>query len=268
MTVSSTLNRKTYAGNGVTVSFATSPLIFFSDDDLVVNVTNDDTQETALLVLDTDYTVTGGNGEVGTVDLTLYGAPATGYTVVIKRALEVVQEYDPENNDINDAEALEQALDKLTMMVQQLSNRFAFVIQRSEADVTNVSYILPPGYGDVLGRDESGNIVSVDPADLPNTQPLTIRNVTATTYTIVAGDNQNIVNMVNGGTVTAPTGLTTGFMVGITSGSGVVAIEDDGNCEVRVAASFFPSLSETDSFATLTLTATDSWLLYGDLLPA
>ena len=264
MTVASTLNRKTYAGNGVTVAFATSPVVFYEDEDLVVNVTVDATGATEELVLGDDYSVTGGNGSAGTV--TLLVTPATGETVVIRRVLDTVQEFDPENNDVSDADALEQALDKLTMMVQQLSNRFAYVVQRSEADITNVSYILPPGYGDVIGRDDDGNIISIDPDDLPLQQrAMSVRAVTASTYTLVEDDDQNIVNMVNGGAVSVPDTLTVGHMTGIVSGSGSVTVAGTGGASVVVAASYAASLNETNSFATVLLKSAHTWLLFGNL---
>lgn len=124
MTVSSTTNRKTFAGNGVTTSFATSPVVFFDTSDLVLTVVTDSTGASETLMENTDYTVTGGAGATGTVSLaggsSPYGAPAAGTTLVIRRVLPLTQDDDFLNNDINDAEVLEDALDRLVMVAQQL----------------------------------------------------------------------------------------------------------------------------------------------------
>jgi len=124
MTVSSTTNRKTFSGNGVTTSFATSPVVFFDTSDLVLTVVTDSTGASETLVENTDYTVTGGAGTTGTVSLaggsSPYGAPAVGTTLVIRRVLPLTQEDDFLNNDINDAEVMEDALDRLVMVAQQL----------------------------------------------------------------------------------------------------------------------------------------------------
>ena len=76
------------------------------------------------LVLDTDYTVSGGDGSTGTVDLSggssPYGAPAATQTVVIVRDVALTQSSDFINNDTSDAEVVEDAFDRLTMIAQQL----------------------------------------------------------------------------------------------------------------------------------------------------
>lgn len=147
MTVSSTTNRRTYGGNNSTTSFATSPIIFFDTDDLTIYVTDDVTNDTTLLVENTDYTVTGGDGSTGTVSLAggsvPYGAPAVNTTLVIVRELDLVQETDFQNNDVSDAEVLEDALDKLTLMAQQLQGQIDRVIRLPDSDVSGADVTLP-----------------------------------------------------------------------------------------------------------------------------
>ena len=58
MTISTTTNRVTTAGNGVSTNFS-FPYYFLADADLVVYVVNDTTLVATLQVLDTDYSVTG-----------------------------------------------------------------------------------------------------------------------------------------------------------------------------------------------------------------
>lgn len=126
MTVASTTNRKSFSGDGVTTSFGTSPVVFYESTDLVVEVYSS-AGVAATLTEGTQYTVSGGSstGATGTVNLAggtaPYGAPAVGTTLLIRRVLPLVQEADFVNNDINDAEVSETALDKLTMIAQQIS---------------------------------------------------------------------------------------------------------------------------------------------------
>jgi len=124
MTVSSTTNRKTYAGDSVTTSFGTSPVVFFDTSNLVVSVVDDTAGTITTLVEGTKYTVSGGAGSTGTVSLAGGTAPhgvlVTGTTLVILRIMPLTQVVDLVNNDANDAEVMEDALDKLTMIAQQL----------------------------------------------------------------------------------------------------------------------------------------------------
>jgi len=135
MTVASALNRKTYAGDDATTVFATSPVVFFEAADLDVYTVVDATGVETLLTLNTDYTVSGGSatGAVGTVDLSggsaPYGALPTGETLLILRVLDLLQESDYVQNDPSDANVQETAIDRLTMIVQQLSEENDRAIQ-------------------------------------------------------------------------------------------------------------------------------------------
>ena len=143
MTISNTESRKTYAGNGATTSFSTSPVIFYDTSDLVVYVTTDATGVSTTLVENTTYTVTGGDGAVGTVNLAggsaPYGAPATGTTLVIQREVPATQAADFVNNDDSDAEVVETAFDRLTVICQQIANRLLRAFRLSDSDVTGAS---------------------------------------------------------------------------------------------------------------------------------
>jgi len=160
MTVSSTTNRKTFAGNGVTTSFATSPVVFFDTSDLVLTVVTDSTGASETLMENTDYTVTGGAGTTGTVSLaggsSPYGAPAAGTTLVIRRVLPLTQDDDFLNNDINDAEVLEDRLDRLTMIDQQIDEETgrSLKVPSSEGEQTDIVVAGKAGY--YLRRNVAG----------------------------------------------------------------------------------------------------------------
>lgn len=167
MTVSSTVNRKTFAGNGVTTSFATSPVVFFDTSDLVLTAVTDSTGASEALVENTDYTVTGGAGSTGTVSLaggsSPYGAPAAGITLVIRRVLPLTQDDDFLNNDINDAEVLEDRLDRLTMIAQQLDEGNDLGVRLSSNETaTDALTVLPFDRASrYLGFDASKELVAL-----------------------------------------------------------------------------------------------------------
>ena len=116
MTVSTEVDHNEYTGNGVTTTF---PYTFriFQKSDLVVQVVDLD-ENITLLVLDTDYTVTGAGGYTGG-NVILATALASGYQISISRELPVTQETDLRNQGKFFAEVHEDAFDKLTMLIQQ-----------------------------------------------------------------------------------------------------------------------------------------------------
>lgn len=128
MTVSSSTAKVSYSGNSSTVAFAVN-FYFLADSHLKVVSRAADGTET-VKALTTDYTVAGaGNPAGGTV--TMVTAPATGTTLVIARNVPITQLTDYTANDPFPAETHEQALDKLTMEVQQINEAVARAIKLS-----------------------------------------------------------------------------------------------------------------------------------------
>jgi hypothetical protein len=162
MTVSSETSRKTFTGDGVTTSFGTSPMVFFDDADLKVYVVTTATGASTLLTLTTDYTVSGGDGSTGTVSLAgLYGAPSASQTLVIVRDVAITQGSDFVQNDASDAEVVEDALDRLTMISQQLNTRLDRSLTLADADVTSASTELPvPEASTLLGWNSGGTALA------------------------------------------------------------------------------------------------------------
>jgi hypothetical protein len=131
MTVSSTTNKVSYSGNGITTVFAYTFKIF-ADGDLDVYIRSSTGTET-LKTLTTDYTVSNA-GVDGGGNVTFVTAPASGETVVIQRKLALTQGTDYVENDPFPAESHEEALDRLTFITQQMQEE----IDRSiKASVTN-----------------------------------------------------------------------------------------------------------------------------------
>ena len=128
---STTTPRIQYAGSGTTGPFNTV-FVFINSEDLKVTRTstlgvND------VLVIDTDYTVTGGSSSSGTVTLT--SNLAVGELLTIQRQTVLTQEVDYVANDRFPAEAHEGALNKLTLITQELSNKFNLVPTFSDTSV-------------------------------------------------------------------------------------------------------------------------------------
>ncbi|MGU4253282.1 hypothetical protein ACVURW_10845 [Escherichia coli] len=127
MTVSTEVDHNEYTGNGVTTTF---PYTFriFQKSDLVVQVVDLD-ENITVLVLDTDYTVTGAGGYTGG-NVILTTALASGYQISISRELPVTQETDLRNQGKFFAEVHEDAFDKLTMLVQQVRSLLRLALRK------------------------------------------------------------------------------------------------------------------------------------------
>jgi len=115
MTVTSTLNRISYAGDGATTAFPV-PFAFFADDELEVVERDTASGAETPKALITDYTVAGGGGATGTV--TANGAPAASVSWTIVRRTRLTQEIDYADNDAFPAETHESGLDRVTMIAQ------------------------------------------------------------------------------------------------------------------------------------------------------
>lgn len=173
MTVSSTTNRKAFTGDAVTTSFGTSPVVFFETSELVVQAVVTATGVATTLVENTDYTVSGGSGSTGTVNLAggsdPYGAPASTETLVIRRVLPFTQTDDFVNNDINDAEVLEDNLDRGIMLMQQLDEEQgrALKVAASEGEQTDIAVAGKAGY--YLRRNAAGTAFELAVGDQNDT---------------------------------------------------------------------------------------------------
>lgn len=117
MTLSTTVARVDYAGNGSTTAFPV-PFAFFGLDELQVIERTDATGIEFTLTRGAQYTVSGGDGSPGTV--TAIVAPAAGKRWAIIRATARTQGADYVENDPFPAETHERALDRLTAIAQEV----------------------------------------------------------------------------------------------------------------------------------------------------
>jgi hypothetical protein len=158
MTVSSTTAKVSYSGNGSTTAFTVS-FYFLLTSDLKVTLRKADGTE-VVKTISTDYTVTGaGVSSGGTV--TMGTAPASGETLVIQRNVPLTQLVDYQPNDPFPANTHEQALDKLTMEIQQLNEALARSIKVSTTNtITSVEFTVDATTRalKVLGFDAAGEL--------------------------------------------------------------------------------------------------------------
>jgi hypothetical protein len=158
MTVSTTTAKVSYSGNGSTTAFSVG-FYFLATSHLKVVLRAADGTET-VKTLGTDYSVSGaGNPSGGTV--TMGTAPASGVTLVIARNVPQTQLVDYQPNDPFPANTHEQALDQLTMEVQQLQEQVTRAIKLSLTN-TMTSTEFTVGASDrankVLGFDSDGEL--------------------------------------------------------------------------------------------------------------
>lgn len=148
MTISTTANRASYVGNGVTTVFPFAPP-FVANSDLVVTETIGAGTPT-LLVLNVDYTVTGaGSSSGGTV--TRLVATANGTVLLIVRAVPFTQGSAWPNGTAFDGPTVEAAFDRAVMLIDQISDRL------DQAVLGTIS-----ANASAIANSPAGNIASIN----------------------------------------------------------------------------------------------------------
>jgi hypothetical protein len=158
MTVSSSTSRVQFNGNGSTTVFAYSFKIF-DEDDLTVIVRSANGTETVKTIT-THYTVSGV-GNAGGGNVTMLTAPASGETLTILREQDLVQELDLVENDPFPSQSVEDALDKLTFIVQQHDEELGRAIKASRTNTISGSEFTVSAAdraNKVFAFDSSGNV--------------------------------------------------------------------------------------------------------------
>ena len=163
MTVSSTTVKNSYSGNSSTTVFAYAFKIF-ADTDLQVIIRSSTGTETTK-TLTTHYTVSGaGDASGGNVTFTSGNTPATGETVVIRRAVPQTQAIDYIANDPFPAESHEEGLDRATMTTQQMQEELdrSFKVSRTNT-ITSSEFTddAATRASKTLGFDSDGNLTTV-----------------------------------------------------------------------------------------------------------
>lgn len=141
MTVSTTVNRASYVGNGSTATYP-YPFRIFLTSDLLVYI------DGVLNVLTVDYTVTGVGNVAGGNIVLVAGNLGNGKILTIVRSLPETQLVDYVANDSFPAETHEAALDRLTMLIQQVHGLIASIprLTASGTSLTSGDFLLT-GWG-------------------------------------------------------------------------------------------------------------------------
>ncbi|HEY0842477.1 hypothetical protein [Methylotenera sp.] len=142
MTISSeTRKAGPFNGNGVTTSF---PFVFktFAKSDVKVIFTDANEIET-ILVLDSDYTVTLNVDQNANPGGSIsYSTLATGQKLTVLGAVEYTQETDVQNQGGFYPEVIENALDKITMLIQQVKEiADRSIVVPASSSVTSENYL-------------------------------------------------------------------------------------------------------------------------------
>jgi len=175
MSISSTISRVDYTGNGAVDTYSYTFKIF-DKEDLLVTVRDTSDVETTLTV-DTHYTVTGvGNAAGGSIALVngafswldSEGDLKSGYTLTIRRVLSLKQETDIRNQGDYFPETHEDTFDKVVMQNQQQQDEIDRSLRLPETvSPANVSAELPvPEAGHFfIWNDDEDALENADPDD-------------------------------------------------------------------------------------------------------
>jgi hypothetical protein len=184
MTVSSTTNKIQYTGNGATVAFG-FPYLMFAASDLLVTLydttANADVSPAPVLngAATYDYTFAGtfdsNLGEYtagGTITFTT--APPANYRVTIERVVPQTQSVTLIDNSKFPANTVNGALDRLTVLVQRVSQLVGQALRYPSSDPSSVSAVMPAA-GErasmYLAFDSSGNPIA-SPAPTSSGTPM------------------------------------------------------------------------------------------------
>lgn len=156
MTISSSTYTASYTASGSTTAF-TVPFYFTSNSDVLVYLVDTNGTQT-LQTITTQYTIAGaGVPSGGTV--TFVSAPTAGLKVYIERDPAITQLVDYQSNDPFPAETHEAALDKLTMIAQNIDGNVSRSIRFPTSDTASSGILVGPALraNKALVFDASGN---------------------------------------------------------------------------------------------------------------
>ncbi len=154
MTISSETFKMIYTCDGSTTVFPYTFKIFEDGDLEVILYTIADGTETTL-TLTTHYTISGA-GDASGGNVTTVASYANTYKIIIRRSLDLTQETDYVANDPFAAETHEDALDKLTMIVQQQQEALDRTILQDASATSSVDFPAPVA-DKLIGWDAAGS---------------------------------------------------------------------------------------------------------------
>jgi len=151
MSVPSTINSEEYVGNGSTATPYPVPFLFFENSHLFVYL--DDSSDP--LIEGTDYAVSGA-GDPNGGSITTSISYDSSHRLRINRIVPLTQLTTYTANGNFPAESHERALDKLTMLVQQLQRQLSRAIRLPDSR-EEIEKLASIAENVVIGTDEEGN---------------------------------------------------------------------------------------------------------------
>jgi hypothetical protein len=186
MTISTTTNRASYAGNGVTVAFSFG-YAFLTTADLVVILKNDSTGVETVKTITTHYAVSGTTDSDGHYPnggtVTMVTAPAVGETLIIYRDLARTQDLNIANLDSFPARSMEKRLDKMAMWVQRLYELVRHAPKFTEGSATFDIPLPEPSASKMLGWNAGATAI----VNYPNFDAIGVTGTRASPTNITAG---------------------------------------------------------------------------------
>ena len=158
MTISSTTVKVSYSGNGSTTVFAYTFKIL--DDDEIQVIIRSSTGTETVKTKTTHYTVSGV-GSSGGGNITFLTAPTATQTVVLRRLTTQTQETDYVANDPFPADSHEEALDRVTMVAQEIQEELGRAIKLSKTNTmtsTEFTVAAADRANKILAFDTNGEI--------------------------------------------------------------------------------------------------------------
>ena len=159
MTISTTIIKSSYSGNGSTTAF-TYNFKITDQDDIEVIIRSANGTET-VKTLTTHYTVSGVGGNSGTVTFTAGNIPVTGETILLRRSTPQTQAMDLIDNDPMSAETIEDAHDKVVAITQELQEQIDRSIKLSRTNtMTSTEFTVDASSraNKILAFDSAGEI--------------------------------------------------------------------------------------------------------------
>lgn len=160
MTISTTIVKNSYSGNGATTVFNYNFKILSSSDLKVIIRSSTGTETTK--TLNTHYTLTGvGSAGGGSITFTAGNIPTSGQTIVLIRDTTQTQSIDYVANDPFPAETHEEGLDKGIILAQELQEEVDRCIKLSRTNsISSTEFTIGAAdrAGKILGFDSNGEL--------------------------------------------------------------------------------------------------------------
>jgi hypothetical protein len=212
MTISSTTRTAgPFTGNGITTTFAFSFKVFQASDLQLVRTTTA-TGVSTTLVINSDYTVSlnANQNSAPGGSVTLTTALATGQSLIVTSSIDALQTTDLTNQGGFYPTVITNALDKITILIQQILGSIGRTLQFPISDSNTYNRTLPSASlraNNYLAFDSNGNVISTPGTSSSTPISLAMTPVVQATTTTEAASAMGVLPL-TGGALTGPLSAT------------------------------------------------------------